>query len=121
MRSTTDFRTTVCPDTGAVVTYTVSDEPGIPAVGIVSVRETRPYAAPSARLTRAGNDDVPADDVFLRAFAPGWARVHLGEDDEPYPARGLLVVGTHKGDRMTLDEADVAFPSVAAAIRAALA
>jgi len=99
-RAATDFRE--CRDArGRRISYIVSDEPTVIGIGVHSIYD--PLSNLSS-FRRVGGDDAAMTDA-----------------DEPFPGRGLVVLGVSKFDRPSLAQVermtDIDGASVAAAIR----
>lgn len=82
-RSATDWHTTV-DKLGRTISYITSDEVGVPAIAVCSIRDPRSNVQ---SFRRVGDMDAA-----------------MGEADEPIPSHGLVVLGRHKHDRPSLDE-----------------
>lgn len=85
-RSVTNWHSTV-DSLGRQVNYITSDEIGVPAAAVCSIY------------------DPASDEPSYRLIWATGERRSFGEADEPYPAKGLVVLGVDKHSRPGLDEA----------------
>lgn len=82
-RSATDWHSTV-DKLGRTISYITSDEVGILTIAVCSIHD--PHSNVQSFRRRAAGDQA------------------MGDADQPIPSHGLVVLGTHKGDRPSLDE-----------------